>query len=131
MKKGINRLSVKVLAGTVLFGSIFFINTPSSAQAPAWTVSKGVQKVANKKQFDDQDLMRSHIQAAVVDQTWVSSKGVSNVGKESVVAQGNIPSTGTPGWANSKGVHQMKESKRVKENNSLLRTGDEITRQGK
>ena len=130
--KSINRLSVKVLAGTVLVGSIFFMSTPSSAQAPAWTVSKGVQKVANKKQFEDKDLMRSHIHAAVVDQTWVSSKGVSNMGNENVVAQGNILSTGTPVWANSKGVHQIKGSKQVKEeNNNPFKTGDDIVRKGK
>lgn len=128
MKKGINCLSVKILAGTVLLGCIFFISTPSLAQAPAWTVSKGVQKVANKKQLEDRDAMNSHIHAAVVNQTWVISKGVSSIGNEDVIAQGNIRSTGTPAWANSKGVHQMKKSRTTSDDKSLFKTGQEITR---
>lgn len=130
MKNHINRLSAKAFAGALLIGSVFMLNTPTSAQSPAWAVSKDVQKVANKKQFEDQDLMKSHIHAAVLGQTWMISKGVSNVGTEIAVAKGNIPSKGTPAWANSKGVHQIKTSKPVKQDKTLFETSQEITRRG-
>ena len=131
MKKVINNLSAKITAIVILAGFGLLINISSFAQAPAWTVSKGVQKVSNKKQFEDQELTKSHITAATVDQTWVSSKGVSNIGTETVAAEGNIPSTGTPEWTNSKGVHQINNKKAVTDEKDLFKTGPEITRQGK
>ena len=124
MKKG------KILVGALLL-SILFINTPSFAQAPAWTVSKGVQKVANKKQFEDQDLMKSHIHAIVVNQSWTISKGVSSIGNEGAVVKGNITSAGTPVWANGKGIHQVKRKIQVTEDVSPFEHGEEITRKGK
>jgi hypothetical protein len=131
MKNGINGLSVKVVAVMLLAGFSLALTTPSSAQSPAWTVSKGVQKVSNKKQFENQELTKSHITAATVDQTWVSSKGVSNIGSETAVAEGNIPSKGTPAWTNGKGVHQIKKSSPVTEDKNMFKSGPEITRKGK
>jgi len=132
MKNGINGLSVKIVAVMLVAGFSLALTTSSFAQAPAWTVSKGVQKVSNKKQFEDKELTKSHITAATVDQTWVSSKGVSNIGSEATVTEGNIPSKGTPAWTNSKGVHQINNNdKTVIEDKNLFKSGPEITRQGK
>ena len=108
-----------------------FINTPSFAQAPAWTVSKGVQKVSNKKQLEDKEIMKSHIQVMTINQDWAISKGVSSLGNDNIVAKGNIPSKGTPSWTNSKGVNQIRKREPVTENKDLFKSGPEITRQGK
>lgn len=105
MKNKINSLSVNLMAGMLIAGVSLAFTTPSLAQAPAWMVSKGVQHVANKKQFEDQKLKNSHIQVTSVNQNWANSKGINNLGIESVVAQGNIRSAGTPQWINSKPVH--------------------------
>ena len=66
-------------------------------------VSKGVQHVANKKAFADEDAKRFHIQARSVEfPAIVVSKGIatSNV----LPSEGNITSAGYPSWAISKGV---------------------------
>lgn len=105
MKNKINGFSVKFMAGMLIVGFGLAFSTPSSAQAPAWTVSKDVQKVANKKQFEDQKLNNSHIQVTSVNQNWANAKGVNTIGSENIVAKGNIRSNGTPEWINSKGVH--------------------------
>ncbi len=74
---------------------------------PAWTTSKDVQKVANKKLFEDESLRASHIQARPVSPTWVISKGVHRTEGDKEVAQGNVESKGIPTWTISKGVQRI------------------------
>jgi hypothetical protein len=130
MKTNMNHLSTKVIAGMLLIGCGLLISGQSFAQAPAWTVSKGVQKVSNKQMFEDKELTKSHIHALVLNETWMISKSVHSMGRDNVVGLGNIRSTGTSDWAISKGVHQIKTNKPVMENKDLFKTGPEITRQG-
>jgi hypothetical protein len=66
-------------------------------------VSKGVQLVANKKAFEDENARKSNIQArSVAFPAIVVSKGVAQSNEQ--VASGNIESRGYPTWAISKGV---------------------------
>jgi hypothetical protein len=66
-------------------------------------VSKGVQLIANKKAFDDQNARKSSIQAkSVAFPAIVVSKGVAQSNEQ--VADGNVESKGYPTWAISKGV---------------------------
>lgn len=66
-------------------------------------VSKGVQQVANKNSFDNDDFKKSNIQA--FSQPFpapVISKGI--IQSNDAGSQGNIVSKGYPTWAISKGV---------------------------
>jgi hypothetical protein len=66
-------------------------------------VSKGVQLIANKKVFDDENARKSNIQAKSVEfPAIVVSKGVAQSSEQ--VAEGNVESKGYPTWAISKGV---------------------------
>ncbi len=66
-------------------------------------VSKGVQHVANKKAFEDENASKSHIQAKSVEfPAIVFSKGIAQANAE--LAEGNIESKGYPTWTISKGV---------------------------
>jgi hypothetical protein len=119
-----------LIVGLILIGFGLFTSHQLMAQT-AWTVSKDVQKVANKELFSDEELMKSHIHAMSLNQSWVVSKGVSNVGRtETAVATGNIRSSNND-WAISKGVHRVKASKPAKENKDLFKTSPAITRDGK
>lgn len=120
----------KLLVGLILVGFGLFANHQLMAQT-AWTVSKDVQKVANKQLFNDEELKKSHIHAMSLSQSWVVSKGVNNIGSTEPVAAGNIRSKGSNDWAISKGVHRVKDSKPAKENKDLFQTSPAITRDGK
>jgi hypothetical protein len=103
----------KIFIGLILAGFGLFLNANLHAQTP-W-LSKDVQKVANKKQLEKEERANSNIQAVSVDQNWVLSKGISSVGATETQSVGNIPSTGTPDVAVSKGVHQIESKKASKE----------------
>ena len=106
----------KIFAGLILAGFGMLINADLLAQTP-W-LSKDVQKVANKKQFEKEKHSNTNIQAVSLDNTWVLSKGVSRIGSaDTQYAEntGNIQSTGIPPIAISKGVHQIKPKKAVKD----------------
>jgi hypothetical protein len=120
-------MNKKLIVGLILIG--FGLFTTQQLMAQTWTVSKDVQKVANKKMFSDEEIAKSHIHAISLDQNWLVSKGVNNVGQTETAAQGNIRSTGNNDWAITKGVHRVKSSKSVEEKKDLFETGPEITRE--
>jgi hypothetical protein len=122
-------MNKKLLVGLILIGSGLFLNNQLMAQT-AWAGSKDIQKVANKQLFNDEELMKSHIHAMSLNQSWVVSKGVTNIGRTEPVVAGNIRSKNND-WAISKGVHRVKVSKPAKENKDLFQTGPEIVRDGK
>jgi hypothetical protein len=67
-------------------------------------VSKGVQHVANKKAFADENVTKSHIHAkSVAFPAIVISKGIAHQSSDQA-SVGNIESKGYPTWAISKGV---------------------------
>jgi hypothetical protein len=81
-------------------GTTLFVNAQSGTD---WIVSKGVQRVANKKAFDEEKSKNPHIEAKTVAfPSIVVSKGVP-VNKE-VQAQGNIESKGYPTWTISEEI---------------------------
>lgn len=84
--------------------SMFLMGAVSAnAQSSTAWVSKDVQRVANKKAFENEEIKKSHIQASTVSfPAIVISKGI--VRPTDTYAQGNIISKGYPTWAISKGV---------------------------
>lgn len=117
----------KLIVGMIVL-SFGFIATHQTMAQESLIVSKGIQKVANKKAFNDEEVMKSHITATTVSQDWVVSKGVNNVGKSETAAVDNIRSTRNNDWAISKGVHRVKESKPADEKNGLEETSPAITK---
>lgn len=91
-----------------LFGASTALNA-QSVNSPL-VVSKGVQQVANKKAFEDNDLKKSNILAySQPFPATVISKGIfRSTGTES---QGNIVSKGYPTWAISKGIARQNQEK--------------------
>lgn len=86
---------------TVLLLAAILVNAQNGNQP--LVVSKGVQLIANKKAFDDENARKSSIQAtSVAFPAIVVSKGVAQSNEQ--VASGNIESKGYPTWAISKGV---------------------------
>lgn len=100
--------------------------------AQSGVVSKDVQRVANKKAFENEDLKKSNIQAQSVPfPAIVVSKGVA--GSTDAQSQGNITSKGYPTWAISKGVARQNQLRKsdspvIDERNEGTRRGEEITR---
>src|SRR5688572_16446391 len=104
--KGIGLLSILILT-SVLVKAQNGHNT--------LVVSKGVQHVANKKAFEDENARKSNIQAkSVAIPAIVLSKGVTQ--SKDQVAEGNIVSKGYPTWAISKGVAKHSQEKIQREN---------------
>jgi hypothetical protein len=101
MKKGLNVI-VKAALAMMLVMCAYFAN----AQSAAWTTSKDVQKVANIKMFEDENLKKSHIHATAVSPTWMIAKGVHRSNDDQNV-KGNIASKGYPTWMISKGVQRV------------------------
>jgi hypothetical protein len=112
-----------ILAGLVLAGFAVVLSADLQAQTP-W-LSKDVQKVANKKEFEKQST--SHITAVSMDQSWVVSKGVSNLGRTETQTAGNIQSNGIPQWTISKGVHQINSKQPVNKEQEDYRPSPAIT----
>jgi F0F1-type ATP synthase membrane subunit c/vacuolar-type H+-ATPase subunit K len=95
MKKGIGLIALFMVGAFV-----------ANAQTQSLTVSKGVQHVANKKSFEDENARKSQLQANSVEfPAIVVSKGVA-ASSESESVAGNIQSKGIPAVAVSKGVAQ-------------------------
>jgi len=84
-----------------------FATAQSNIDNPAWIVSKNVQRVANKRMFQDENLRSSHIYAVQVSPTWMISKGVHRTASDQVSDKGNIKSKGIPVWTISKGVQRI------------------------
>ncbi len=74
---------------------------------PAWTTSKDVQRIANKRLFTDARLRQSHIKAKSIAPTWMISKRVGKPARKEKLAENNLKSSGTPSWIISKGVQRM------------------------
>lgn len=73
--------------------------------APAWSVSKPVNKIANKKLFDDHRLRASHITVSTIAHpNQASTKAVHRTSKTG--DEGNVISRGYPTWTISKAVHR-------------------------
>ena len=96
MAKGKN---VVTLIGLLLTGAIF-ANAQSGTD---WMVSKGVQRVANKKTFEAERSRNAHIEAKTIAfPSIVVSKVIART--DETPALGNVESKGYPTWAISKGV---------------------------
>lgn len=81
--------------------------THAQSDNPSWTVSKDVQKVANKRLFKSEELRESHINAEAVGYPQhVVSKDVQKRSPAVSEAKGNVVSKGYPYWTLSKGVHR-------------------------
>jgi len=93
------------LIGLFLLGAIL-VNAQSTTNS--WMVSKGVQQVANKKNFEQEAKRGSQLEAKSLSQLWAISKGVNSSFESETFAKGNLPSTGVPSWTISKGVHQSR-----------------------
>ena len=106
MEKNVKRIT---LMGLFLLG-VFFANAQTRESHPAWVVSKDVQKVANKKMYDDENMRKSHMMAPSIGApSWIISKGVHRSGKESTQLRGNVTMKGYPSWIISKGVQRIKK----------------------
>ena len=124
--KGIGLLSILILTSVLVKAQ----NGPNTL-----VVSKGVQHVANKKAFEDENARKSNIEAqSVAFPAIVLSKGVVQSNEQPT--EGNIVSKGYPTWAISKGVAKQSQE-RVQENSSgsdefpsdgLKNDGDPITK---
>ena len=106
MKKNIiSRVSKGIaVLGLLLVGAVMSYGQTSNPN-PNWTVSKDVQKVANKKAFEAERLASTNIQAQSLSQAWVVSKGVNRGAGSS--GEGNVVSKGIPAWTISKGVQRI------------------------
>lgn len=97
-------------------------------------VSKGVQHVANKKAFEDENSKKPHIQAKSVEFPAIAiSKGI--VQPTGQLAEGNIASEGYPTWAISKGaarhnmeLHQKKADSNESPSEGVIQNSREISR---
>ena len=107
MRNRINEVSKKAGLLGLFLASVLFVNAQSNTENPAWTVSKDVQRVANKKMFEDKELRATHIQVKPISPTWMISKGVHRTSQNEVATSGNIKSKGTPAWTISKGVQRI------------------------
>ena len=80
----------------------------TQSTTPSWIVSKPVNKIANKKLFEDHRLGASHIMVTTTAHpNRVSAKAVHRTAQPR--AEGNIPSKGYPTWTISKGIHRQSE----------------------
>lgn len=119
------------LMSMFLMGAVF-ANAQSGSSA--WVVSKDVQRIANKKSFEDENSRRSHIQARTVSfPAIVISKGIARPADD--YTMGNIISKGYPTWTISKGVaRKNQESIKAKAqseehpNGEFQRDGNEISK---
>jgi membrane-bound lytic murein transglycosylase B len=97
-------------------------------------VSKGVQHVANKKAFADENVKKSHIQANSLEfPAIVISKGIAQSSDQASV--GNIESKGYPAWTVSKGVarqniehNQLKQESQEYRPQDILQNSREISK---
>jgi len=106
MKNPASKLTKRAgLIGLFLIGAIL-VNAQSTKNDPSWTVSKGVQKVANKKNFENEAKRNSQLQATSTDQQWIVAKGVNRASSKEYSTQGNLYSNGIPMWAISKEVNR-------------------------
>jgi hypothetical protein len=106
MKNPASKLTKRAgLIGLFLIGAIL-VNAQSTKNDPSWTVSKGVQKVANKKNFENDAKRNSQLQATSTDQQWIVAKGVNRANTTEPSSQGNLSSNGIPMWAISKEVNR-------------------------
>src|SRR5688572_24752794 len=123
--KGIGLLSILILTSVLV---------KAQNGHNALVVSKGVQHVANKKAFEDENARKSSIRAnSVAFPAIVLSKGV--VQSTDQPAEGNVVSKGYPTWAISKGVAQQSQEQIQRKTeagelpkNELSKDGDPISK---
>ncbi len=100
-----------------LVASLGLVNVQAQSGKKGWVVSKDVQKVANKKQYESTEREKSHLTPVSYNfPAMVISKDVQKVSKPSLQDQpdrGNIASKGTPNWVVSKGVHKINKENRA------------------
>ncbi|HEX6226426.1 MAG TPA: hypothetical protein VFZ52_18530 [Chryseolinea sp.] len=119
MKNAIKGIS---LMGLLLAGA-FVVNAQSGNSL---TVSKGVQKYANKSAFSEES-KKSNIQAKSVEFPAIAvSKGV--VGSSNVETVGNIESKGYPTWAISKDVARKNQERTLERDGSQEAPSLDVTR---
>lgn len=103
--------SVPLVAG-MLLAATMFVNAQN--EKPGWVVSKDVQKVANKTQYESVDKQKSMLQpVSVFTPSFVISKRMQTVGKATdspAYTKGNVPMRGTPKWVVSKGVNRINQN---------------------
>lgn len=106
MRKSIIKSAAKRigLLGFVLAGVICSYGQ-SSKPSPAW-LSKDVQRIANKRNFEAENSTSINIRTKSLSQMWIVSKGV-NRGMTDRPEKGNIVSKGIPAWTISKGVQRI------------------------
>jgi hypothetical protein len=127
---------MKKLLGFAIMSIFLLSSTLVSAQNGnnSLVVSKGVQDVANKKAFEDENSKKSHIQAKSVEfPAIVISKGI--VQPTGQPAEGNITSEGYPTWAISKGtarhnmeLHQKKADSNEYPSEGVIQDSREISK---
>lgn len=111
----------------LLMTAAIFVNAQSGNSS--LVVSKDVQRVANKKAFENNE---SNIQArSLAFPAIVISKGIARAPQAQT--QGNVVSKGYPTWAISKGVarqnqQRILESPAIDNEDKGLPKGEEITR---
>ncbi len=110
MKNTISTLASRVTLFVLFLMGTILVNAQSSNTDPSWIVSKDVQKVSNKKNFENDAKRGSTLQAKSISQLWVVSKGVNQPTSARADSKNNVPSNGIPSWTISKGVHQMKKN---------------------
>jgi galactitol-specific phosphotransferase system IIB component len=123
-----------LLTGITLVGLMAMASIAVNAQSvnSSLIVSKDVQRVANKKAFENKNLTSSNIQA--LSQPFpaiVISKGI--VRSAASAPQGNIVSKGYPTWAISKGVARKNQerihgTRAMNAPDNAFSTGERISR---
>ena len=100
----------KIMCLTLFAAMAMTVSVMAQSVTSPLIVSKGVQQVANKNSFDNDDLRKSNIQA--FSQPFpapVISKGINR--SIDAGSQGNIVSKGYPTWAISKGVARQNQER--------------------
>src|SRR5690606_9207082 len=98
-------IKITLMTAVVFLMTAGFAAAQTQTNNPSWIVSKPVNKIANKKLFDDHQLRASHIVVTTVTHpNRASTKPVHRMSQPT--AKGNVPSKGYPTWTISKRVHR-------------------------
>lgn len=98
-------IRITLTTTAVIFMAAGLAAAQTQSTTPSWIVYKPVNKIANKKLFEDHRLSASHITVTTASHpNRVSAKAVHRTAKPAT--QGNIPSKGYPTWTISKPVHR-------------------------
>lgn len=98
-------IKITLMTAVVVLMTAGVAAAQTESTTPSWIVSKPVNKIANKKLFEDHQLRASHaLVTSAAHPNRASTKAVHRTGQPK--AEGNIPSKGYPVWTISKGVHR-------------------------